>query len=425
MLQLKLPANGSLKTFGYSMLPLLQDGDIVYFHKIPFSSIKTFDIILVNKNKKYFTHRVIYKTQKYLITKGDDNNYSDGRILPSQIVGRVYQIKRNKDIFPVESLSLVQNASYLQEIGQITDLFQKNHIDFVFLKGLPIYLFYTKEMPKRIYADCDTLVAEKDFTRAKNILLANGFHQQINSSFLAKFLEPHLMEEDFIKTRGNYPIMIDLHKRPFSYIRKLDFPDSLYPKRRMDRFNSELFRTKRWVEVSSIKIPIPDKDYLLLFLSLHFFTHTMKMMHRLWLIKEVVRKDKKTPGSWSSFVHLTSSYQMDFMVYPAFYFVNKLYNKIIPSLVLRQIKPTGNADEIYKLKTDLVFDERVDLSRVINKIYISWAFSPQSFFKRLSLLVSPTLLLLLLTYIKPIRSLVVVDIKKLYRNKLRKMRIAV
>lgn len=410
-----------IKTFGSSMLPLLQDGDIVYFHKISLSSIKTFDIVLVNKNKKYVTHRVIYKTQKYLITKGDSNNYSDGKILPQQIVGIVYQIRRRKQIFPVETLSLMQNGSYLQEIEKITKLFHKNKIDFVFLKGLPIYLFYTKEMPKRIYADCDILVAEKDYLQAKKLLMTNGFWQREANNFLSKFLLPHLMEEDFFKIHSNFPITIDLHKRPFSYIRKLDFPDSLYPKKLMDIFTRDLLQTKRWVKINDITIPIPQSDYLLIFLSLHFFTHTMKMVHRLWLIKEVVKKDKKTNKSWDRFLEIVEQYKIGYLVYPAFYFVNSLYGKIVSDWVIKQVKPRKSVEQIYKLKQDLIFDEKVDLSRVFNKLSISWNYSPQPLYRRIGLLFSPSLFLLLITYIQPLGRLFLVEINRTYKKRFRKI----
>ena len=379
------------------MEPLLHDGNIVFYRKTPFSSLKQNDIVIVYKNKKYVTHRVIYTSELYVITKGDNNNFIDGKIKPSQIVGRVYKIRRGTDMFPVDTLSLVQNASYLQEIHHITKIFQKKDIDFVFLKGLPLYFYYTKHMPQRIFADCDLLVSEKDFVRAKALLLQRGYKQQTQPRLFSRLFNQFVMEEDFFLNR-RFPITIDLHKRPFSYIRKLDFPDSLYPKKLMDEFTRELLRTKRWVTVDSITIPIPQQDYLLLFLAVHFFTHTMKMVHRLWLIKEVIRKDKKNRESWHSFLKLCDRYKLGFMVYPGLYFINKLYDKPIPHSVIRSLKPDKYyVDRVYHLKTSLVFDERIDLSRVLHKVTISWVFSPQPVYNRLRLFVSRELFLLIVT----------------------------
>ncbi|MGB9707692.1 MAG: signal peptidase I, partial [Microgenomates group bacterium] len=98
-----------LKSQGQSMFPLLQENDIVFFKKIPFSKIKINDIIVFKKNSQLITHRVIYKNKKYLITKGDNNPKSDGKIFSKQIIGKVYQIKRNGQIIKPETLYLIQS----------------------------------------------------------------------------------------------------------------------------------------------------------------------------------------------------------------------------------------------------------------------------------------------------------------------------
>lgn len=69
-----------LKSQGSSMLPLLQPDDIIYFKKSAFPRIITNDLVMVEKNKKIFTHRVIYKTIKYVVTKGDNNPGSYGKV---------------------------------------------------------------------------------------------------------------------------------------------------------------------------------------------------------------------------------------------------------------------------------------------------------------------------------------------------------
>ncbi|MCR4263888.1 MAG: signal peptidase I [Candidatus Roizmanbacteria bacterium] len=416
----KLRTSGRIKTFGRSMEPLLHDGNIVFYRKTPFSSLKQNDIVIVYKNKKYVTHRVIYTSELYVITKGDNNNFIDGKIKPSQIVGRVYKIGRGTDMFPVDTLSLVQNASYLQEIHHITKIFQKKDIDFVFLKGLPLYFYYTKHMPQRIFADCDLLVSEKDFVRAKALLLKRGYEQKTQTRLFSRLFSQFVMEEDFFLNR-RFPITIDLHKRPFSYIRKIDFPDSLYPKKLMDEFTRELLRTKRWVKVNNITIPIPHKDYLLIFLSIHFFTHTMKMVHRVWLINKIVKKDKKTPRSWQVFLELVQKYKLGYMVYPAFYFANRLYKKRVPRFVIESVKPHEKfAAQVYGLKPGLIFEERFTVSRVVNKIVISWFFSPQPVYRRLQLFVSRELFLLTVTYIVPVSAFLLHRMKNWFSKKIAK-----
>jgi len=144
---LKKQKQFSLKSQGSSMLPLLQANDVIYYRQTTFSRCKTNDLIMAKKNGQLFTHRVIYKTKKYLITKGDNNLQSDGKIYPRQIIAKVYQIKRNGKIFHPENLYLFQSTLYFQEIVKIKRAFEKEKIDFVFLKGLPLHLYFKGKHP--------------------------------------------------------------------------------------------------------------------------------------------------------------------------------------------------------------------------------------------------------------------------------------
>lgn len=89
----------SIKSMGTRMLPLLQPSDTVTIRRIRFEKIDVNDLLMVKKKTNIFVHRVIYKNQSYCITKGDSNYLSDGRISPRQIVGKVYQVKREGQVF--------------------------------------------------------------------------------------------------------------------------------------------------------------------------------------------------------------------------------------------------------------------------------------------------------------------------------------
>ena len=148
----------SLNPEGLSMFPLFHPNEILYYQKTSFNQIKVNDILLIKKNEQLITHRVIYKSKKYLITKGDNNFFSDGKIYPQQIISQVYAFKRQGKIFPLNTFYLLQSSYYLKEIIKVKSLFEKEKIDFVFLKGLPLHLYFKGFYPKRIYADCDILI---------------------------------------------------------------------------------------------------------------------------------------------------------------------------------------------------------------------------------------------------------------------------
>lgn len=88
-----------IKSEGNSMWPVLHSRDVLYYTKTKINKIQIDDIVLVEKENKLLTHRVIYKTYKFLITKGDGNLSSDGKIFSNQLIGKVYKVKRNGEIF--------------------------------------------------------------------------------------------------------------------------------------------------------------------------------------------------------------------------------------------------------------------------------------------------------------------------------------
>ena len=61
------------ETEGISMIPIIYPEDSLYLQNVVFSRLKVNDIAVFQKNNELITHRVIYKTRKYFITKGDNN----------------------------------------------------------------------------------------------------------------------------------------------------------------------------------------------------------------------------------------------------------------------------------------------------------------------------------------------------------------
>ncbi|MFN4213017.1 MAG: S26 family signal peptidase, partial [Microgenomates group bacterium] len=116
-----------LKSQGQSMSPILQPEDVVYFKKISFSKIKVNDLIVFRKKNQLISHRVVYKTKDYLITKGDNSFSADGKIKPWQILGKIYRIKRNGQIFNPDSLYLLQSTYYFSEIVKIKNEFDRQN----------------------------------------------------------------------------------------------------------------------------------------------------------------------------------------------------------------------------------------------------------------------------------------------------------
>lgn len=256
--QLKKRISFSLQADGESMLPLLHPKDLVNYQKISFSKIKINDLILVFKNNLAFTHRVIYKTDKYLITKGDNNLESDGKINPNQIIGKVTSVKRKNKIIDPEILYLIQSSLYLKEIVKIVSAFEKNKINYAFLKGLPVHLYYEKTHPRRLYQDTDVLIDKQDYKTAAKILTKFGYKSADSSlSPTQKKLKDKTVEVSFYKLVNGFPVVFDIHLEVAFMMTQIGHLEALYPQKLIDQLTGEMLKNKKEIKVN-------DKQFLIL-----------------------------------------------------------------------------------------------------------------------------------------------------------------
>ena len=246
------------------MYPFLCNKDLIYYKKINFKQTKINDLILVFKKHNYFTHRIIYKTIKYLVTKGDNNPQSDGKIYPRQILGKVYQIKRNGQIFNPETFYLIQSTHYFSEIVKIKDEFDKENINYVFLKGLPLHLYFEGAHPQRLYADCDVLVAKKDFERAQKVLFSFGYKKTDTSlSSLQTKLQDKKVENSYWKMINGFSVIFDLHLEVVFMMTQLGKLEALYPQKLIDDLTKEFLKTKRKIKINNESFFILDISSLI------------------------------------------------------------------------------------------------------------------------------------------------------------------
>jgi len=84
--------------FGYTYFQILTGSmedtinvdDVVFVHIT--KDVDVNDIISFNDEGSVVTHRVIEKTDKGFITKGDNNNASDGEITKDRVIGKVVKV---------------------------------------------------------------------------------------------------------------------------------------------------------------------------------------------------------------------------------------------------------------------------------------------------------------------------------------------
>jgi signal peptidase I len=346
-----------IKTFGFSMLPLLKDGDIVFYSKTSLSRLKVNDIIVVKSNNFFITHRVVHKAYWYVITKGDNNLQSDGRIYPQQIVGKVYKIKRRNQEYPLETLYMLQSGIYLKELISLNKQLDKKQVKYIFLKGLPLHLFYENKIPRRIYADCDILIEESQLEMVKTIVQKLGFSsiQRYSKNSNRKYV----VEEEFYKIVNNIPVILDIHIEPFSVIGKVGFTDGLYPNNLKKQLIQNFFTSRRIIQVNGEKFPILSWKNLILFLSIHFITHGCTGYHRLQIINSIFKKEIVTEKKYTEFIVYAKKWFFDSFIFLTFSFLVSYHKTFYKKkLSLLNVNNVVKRRAIYLLKKGLFCEEK-------------------------------------------------------------------
>lgn len=77
------------QAMGRSMLPTIQDGEIVHVKPVAGNMLRTGDIVLLRTGAEFKAHRIIRKRGECFITRGDAGIDTDGEIRRDQILGRV------------------------------------------------------------------------------------------------------------------------------------------------------------------------------------------------------------------------------------------------------------------------------------------------------------------------------------------------
>lgn len=370
----------SIKSEGVSMRPILNSEDIIYYEKIIFKKVKTNDIVFIKKNQKLFTHRVIYKNDKYLITKGDNNLESDGQIRPQNLIAKAYQIKRNDQILDLENIYLVQSTLYFQEIVKIKKAFEKEKIDFVFLKGLPIHLYYEKTHPRRIYLDCDVLIAKKHFDQGEGILIQSGYKKTDSSlSKTQKNLKNKDIECAYYKIINGFQVVFDIHLEAAFMMTQLGKLEALYPQKLIDQLTDKLLRTKIRVQINGEYFFILNTSYLILYLALHFFHHNFQGAFRLEFINHVIsmsfRAQSRNLFVFTELLKIIQKYRLQNFVYPTFFLLNKYYHS--PKLYNFSTFKHLNLNKMN------IFDDEPRIKSGINRFKNLFLLSPNNIFVKL------------------------------------------
>ncbi len=374
------------------MLPILQPGDIVYLKQADFRQAAVDEILLVLKGGQAFIHRVIYKTGRYLVTRGDNNPQCDGRVYPRNIIGRTYLVKRQGQAFDPESLYLIQSTLYFPEIVKVKRAFEEAGIEFVFLKGLPLHLYYRRTHPRRVFADCDILIDKKDFPKAGRIMTKLGYLRARNElSATHKRFKDKESEYGYYKEVGGVRVVFDLHLETVFMLTQIGKLEALYSQSLIDRMTAEFLNSKRSIRVHREAFPVLDPSSLVVYLALHLFHHNFSGTYRYELMDKVIRRSGFRKPDWEKMAEMVGRYQVSGYVYPVFVLLKKYYHTPIPGFFLGRIRPAKDKLGYLKplLQNDtLIFDDEPRLQAGRERFKHLFHLSPKPLWQKMGVFIN-------------------------------------
>lgn len=380
---------------GTSMLPIIYPKDRLFIKATSVNRLKVNDVITFYKKNKFITHRIIYKKNQYIITKGDSNPKIDGRIYPKQIIGKVYQLERNGRVMNLENLFLVQSTIYFQEIVKIKRILEKLKIDYVFLKGLPLHLYYEKFYPQRIYWDIDILINPKNISEVNNILKRIGYLRLDN--YLSKTHEAMKKETAdvyYYKIVGNYKVLFDIHFEVDLLSPHVSNAVALYPQKDINKITRELLKTKRLIVTHKESFWILDDKFLIIYLALHLFRHNFRGSYRYQFMDKIIRSQQFRAGrnnnnkEWEEISQKIKEYRLENFVFPAFKLLEKYYDSPIPRSFFISLKPLHLYTLIFFHKTN-IFDSEPRIIAGINRFKNLFFLSPQPLWEKVLVFLNP------------------------------------
>lgn len=380
-----------IKTFGSSMAPFFKDGDVLEIKKTLFSSLKVNDFVTFKKSGRYITHRVIYKSAKgFIITKGDQNIKSDGKIYPRQMLGKVVQVKRGSKSFETEHLYLIQSSLYFQEIVKIKIALERQNLDFVILKGLPIHLYFEKTHPQRVYADCDLLINRGDLTKLEKILKNFGFKSSSKSLSIINNKQDQA-EISYQKDINSFPIIFDVHFQAVFLMIQINNLDSLYPQQLLEQLSNQLLKNKQLIKIQGQQFPILSTENLTVYLALHLFHHNFRGYYRYQLLDQIIKKRRVNFAKLSQII---ISYRLQNFVYPVFLLLKKYYQVNISAQFFKNITPSKKIQSFIKkriLKID-IFEDEGRIKSGTDRFKYLFYLSPNPLIKKWQIIFNPQVL---------------------------------
>lgn len=339
------------------MCPILRDGDLIEHIHVSSSQIKVNDIVLLLEGDGLITHRAIYFSGHFIVTRGDNNKQADKKIARNTIFAKVTRFKRKKTWYKIQDIYRIQSAAYLHEIRLLSSLFSSHHIPHVFIKGVLVSLKYENRIPQRVYSDCDILVAEREKKRVEQVFIKLKYYP------FGKQTGPEI---SYIKMVGKLPVVFDLHFEPVFLMTRGYILNGIYRQDLLLSLGDHFLKRSK----KHLLHPIDQ----VLYLALHIFHHNFTDIIRYQLFDAVIRKTiKKHPTFWKELGDLVVRYHLQGYLLGVFLRYQVYFPTLLPRFFSQKISPSWFALRVirFALSHTNVFSEDIRLrARIIRLLLV-------------------------------------------------------
>ncbi len=387
------------------MLPIIHHNDELYVYEVDHSKLKVNDVVIFKGEKgRLIAHRLIFIDKSFAVTKGDSNPHNDGRMAIKKIVGRVEKIRRNGQMYSLGELYLIQSAIYYKEILKIIRSFNRKDIEYLVLKGLPLHLYYQGTTPQRVYHDCDLMIRRKNFAQIKKIMKQHGYREVVEKTFDKKSLPiSERSEISFSKIVNGVPVIFDMHFEPAFLMTQASVLETLYEKTLLDKLTNDLFVNKRLVTIKNEPICVLNPEFLLVYLALHFFSHSYRESFRLHFMSHIVKRERLSVKKWLEIAEIINRYRLANFVYPSFKLLMKNAHLKIPMSFFKLLNITNIAAVKEYSMTNVSSDESW-LMGGVEKFLIIFRLSQRPWLIKILVFLNPKIVYKIVIFLKVILS---------------------
>lgn len=305
------------------MRPLLLNGSVVKVVKKRFSGVRPTDWVVFTKGGKLLVHEVLFKSKKYLVSWGVNNNRTDGVIRDNQVIGIVdkRQIWRRWHLI------------YLAEAKSLLHEFEMAGIKNLILKGPPWQMAKYGYLLDKPSADIDWLIDKNEYTKVRRILTRRGYRlerQRWMKKGLYRGKIPRVSEMTYVKKVFGTNLTIDLHLQAVREALTAWYKEPITHDN-MNRLTNYLLSKRRRERVWPV---LPDGEclfYLCLNLMMH---HAGRGIYQLANIAHLIERGKI---DWDKFEELARRHRVESYIYFPLFWAGRLFK--VRVLILNKIRP--------------------------------------------------------------------------------------